>query len=302
MTLLRLCIVGALAIASSLSVSNAQTPGAMQQQRDRMATMDRDRVGNDLSSMMPTDRRGRKLNPSQVLTAAKAGAKTAGISCEVVEGALLGVTNDRNDLFEVACKNGPGYIFTSPGKTEPLNCLILAAQAERMKADGNEPPPNATCGLKGNQNTTAIFAGYAREAGVPCQVDAGVVLGVNAYEIGCTNADGYIIERKEGGAWTKAPCWRMAASNDAACRLSTAAESNSAWTEILAGTDASACTAEKARQVGVDSEGLLVYEVKCSGGAGFMTRVNETGKAVRVHACSDPATASIAGGCMLTKP
>lgn len=310
MKCLGLIALAAAALLAPLSIAHAQEdlapftfPSGMgRQQMDQRANMDRDRISNELQGNFQTrDRRGRMLNPGQIMNAAKSAAQASGLSCQVTEAALRGVTPDNNDLWEVACQTGPGYMITSPGKSQPFDCMVLAGQAEQAKADGVELPPTATCVLKGNKNTVAIFAGYAQAAGIPCTVDAGTPLGPDAYEIGCANADGYIIERANG-AWTKAPCWRLAASEDSACRLSTAVESNGAWADVLSGSDAAACSVEKARQIGLDSQKLVVYELKCAANIGYLARVNAAGKAERIHACSDPATAGIAGGCILTKP
>ncbi len=208
MICLRRLAVAAATLITSISVAHAQTPRAMQQQRDRMATMDRDRVANDLigANSQVLDRRGCKLSSGQVLSAAKTAAAASSLPCQVTEAALLGVTTERNDLFEIACQSGPRYLVISPGKSDPVDCLLLADEAERAKAAGQQVQPNATCALKGDKNTVAIFAGHARAAGVPCTVDAGTLLNPDAYEISCANADGYIIERADGGAWTKAPC------------------------------------------------------------------------------------------------
>lgn len=157
--------VAAVAIAASVSafaahaqraapppgMAEVSTPGAQQQMRDRMVTLDNNRIANDLSNMAVTDRRGRKLNPGQVLNAAKTAASANGLSCKVTEAALRGVTNDNNDLWEVACDTGPGYVITSPGKTQPIDCSVVAAQIAQMKADGLTPPPGSACALKGNQ-------------------------------------------------------------------------------------------------------------------------------------------------------
>jgi len=112
----------------------------MQQQRDRMATMDRDRVANDLTgaNSQVLDRRGRKLSSGQVLSAAKTAAAASGLPCQVTEAALLGVTTERNDLFEIACQSGPRYLVISPGKSDPVDCLPLADEAERAKAAGQQ--------------------------------------------------------------------------------------------------------------------------------------------------------------------
>lgn len=315
MKLLRLIAVAAVTLTAPLSVAHAQfnqkagggampmTPGAGQNVGDRASNYDTNRMESELSGAYAQilDRRGRKLNSGQVMNAAKAAATANGLSCNVTEAALRGVTPDNNDLWEVACQTGPGYMITSPGKTQPYDCMVLASNAAQAKAEGVELPAVATCALKTNANFTPIYAGYATAAGVPCSVDGGSILGVNAYEISCTNTDGYVLQRKDN-AWTKVECWRMAASTDGSCKLSTAAESNAAWKDILAGTDAASCGVEKTRQVGVDSQKLVIYEVKCAGNTGYLARVNATAKAEKLHACSDPATAGIGGGCQLTKP
>jgi len=315
MKVFRLIAVAAVLVTAPAGAAHAQfnqkagggpmpmTAGAGQNMGDRASNFDTNRMESELTGAYAQvlDRRGRKLNSGQVMNAAKAAATASGLSCNVTEAALRGVTPDKNDLWEVACQSGPGYMITSPGKSTPYDCMALATNAAQAKADGVELPPNSTCGLKGNTNFTPVYAGFATAAGVPCTVDAGAILGVDAYEISCTDVDGYVIQKKDN-AWTKVACWRMAASTDGSCKLSTAAESNAAWKDILAGTDAAACNVEKTRQVGVDSQKLVIYEVKCAGNSGYLARVNATAKAEKLHACADPATASIGGGCQLTKP
>ena len=315
MKVLKFIALAAVALTAPMGAAHAQfnqkagggpmqvTPGTGQNMGDRASNYDTNRMESELTGAYASvvDRRGRKLNSGQVMNAAKAAATASGLSCNVTEAALRGVTPDKNDLWEVACQNGPGYMITSPGKSTPYDCVALETNAAQAKAAGVELPPNSTCGLKSNQTTTATYASYATAAGVPCTVDAGATLGVDAYEIGCTNVDGYVIQRKDT-AWSKVPCWRMAASTDGSCKLSTAVESNAAWKDVLAGTDAASCNVEKTRQVGIDGQKLVIYEVKCAGNTGYLARVNASGKAEKLHACADPATAGIGGGCTLTKP
>jgi len=279
------------------------TPGATNRHvGDLRTNNDRDRIAQELSgNYQPRDRRGRTLNPGLVMSGAKDAVKTNGLNCDVNEAALRGVTKENNDLWEVACKTGVGYMITSPGKSDPFDCTVLAAQAEQAKADGVTLPGTATCALKANQVAAVNYASYATSAGIPCTVDGGLTLGGNAYEIGCANSDGYIIEQKDGG-WSKVACWRRAASTDGACKLSTAAESNAAWKTVLAGTDAASCNVEKSRQIGVDGQKRVIYEVKCASAPGYLARVNADAKAEMLHACADPATAGIGGGCKLSTP
>lgn len=316
MKILRLMALAALAMTAPLGAAHAQfnqkagggsmpmTSGASQNMSDRASNFDADRMAAELSGAYAQvlDRRGRKLNKGQVMNAAKEAAKLNGLgSCQVTEAALRGVTNENNDLWEIACQTGPGYMITSPAKSNPFDCTVLAAQAELAKADGVILPATATCALKANQAAAVNYASHAASAGISCAVDGGLTLAPNTYEIGCANTDGYIIEQKEGG-WSKVACWRRAASTDGACKLSTSAESAAAWKDVLAGTDAASCNVEKSRQIGIDGQKRLIYEVKCAGAPGYLARVNAEAKAEMLHACADPATAGIGGGCKLSTP
>mgnify|MGYP003408599509 CR=1 FL=1 len=120
---------------------------------DRASNYDTDRMSSELSGAYAQvlDRRGRKLNSGQVMNGAKSAASASGLSCKVTEAKLRGVTNDNNDLWEVACETGPGYVITSPGKSAPVDCSVVATQIAQMKADGLTPPPGSACSLKGNQ-------------------------------------------------------------------------------------------------------------------------------------------------------
>lgn len=315
MKVLKLIALAAAVLAVPVGAAHAQfnqkagggsmpmTAGAGQNMGDRASNFDTDRMESELTGAYAQvlDRRGRKLNPGQVMNAAKAAVTANGLSCDVSEAALRGVTPDNNDLWEVACKTGAGYMITSPGKSTPYDCAALAANAEQAKAAGVELPPNSTCGLKANQAAAVNYASFATSAGIPCSVDGGLTLAANTYEIGCANSDGYVIEQKDGG-WSKVACWRRAASTDGACKLSTAAESNAAWKDVLAGTDAASCNVEKSRQIGIDGQKRIIYEVKCTGAPGYLARVNANAKAEMLHACADPATAGIGGGCKLNTP
>lgn len=315
MKLLRLCAIAAALTVAPSGVAHAQfnqkaggypmpmTSGASQNGGDRASNFDTDRMESELTGAYAQvlDRRGRKLNSGQIMNAAKAAAAANGLSCTVTEAALRGVTNENNDLWEVACQSGPGYMITSPSKSTPYDCTVLAAQAVQAKADGVTLPATATCALKANQAAAVNYASFATAAGIRCTVDGGVTLAPNTYEIGCANADGYIIEQKDGG-WSKLNCWRRAASTDGACTLSTPAEVNAAWKNILAGTDAASCNVEKSRQIGIDGQKRIIYEVKCAGAPGYLARVNGDARAEVLHACADPATAGIGGGCKLSTP
>lgn len=128
------------------------TAGSAQQQMDRASGMDRDRMAGELSGAYEVrDRRGRTLSAGQVTQGAKAAVTTNGLTCDVIESALRGVTNSRNDLWEVACAGGTGFMIASPKKEEIYDCSALAAQAKQAEAAGQQVPAIAVCVLKANQ-------------------------------------------------------------------------------------------------------------------------------------------------------
>lgn len=236
--------------------------------------------------------------PEDFRVAAQAIATGLGNSCQVTEAVLLGARPEGGNMYEAVCASGPGYILEATTPPKASDCVDLAGVAAMMRERDPAADVGLQCVIPANQNTLGVIADYARQAGVSCQVDAGLATAVGRYEIGCANADGYWIERQES-AWLKIPCWDLKIEGQT-CRFSTEAESNSAWTTVLAGTDASGCEVQQARKIGIDAQRLTVYEVKCAAGDGWMARVDIAGAAKRVQACSDPATAAIAGGCTLT--
>lgn len=237
--------------------------------------------------------------PAQNMAAAQTIATAAGLTCQVTEATLRGNSLEGAPLYEGACASGPGYLLI--GSTPPVanDCVALAGAGALAREKDPAADVGVQCVLLANQNSLAVISGYAQEAGVACTVDAALAIAVNTYEIGCADADGFNIIRETTGAWTRTPCWELATKNRV-CRYSTAAESNGAWTDILAGTEASACAVEQVRPVGIDGQNLAVYEIKCAAGDGFLARVNAEAKAQRIHPCADPRTAGIGGGCTLT--
>lgn len=238
--------------------------------------------------------------PEENRIAAQAIATALGNSCQVTQATLLGARPEGGNIYEAACSTGPGYILEATTPPKAADCVDLAgAGIMALEAD---PTANAglQCALPANQNAVVVIAGYAREAGVPCQVDAGMATALNRYEVGCANADGYWIERAAGG-WTSIPCWEMKLLNRT-CRFTTEAEGASVWQPILAGTEASACAVTELREVGVERTGdrLTIYELKCAAGDGWIARMDTARNVKRLQACSDPTTYAVARGCQLS--
>jgi hypothetical protein len=262
---------------------------------------------NDRRDRRNRDRNQQEAEPAPAATpeenraAAQAVLTAAGVSCQVSEATLLGVTAEQHATYEAICAEGPGYLAVSSTPPQTFNCLELAGQAETTRLRDPAADVGQQCTLPVNLNPVPVLSTYARAAGVDCTVDQGSAIGKSTagnviYEIGCADRDGYWLENA-GGSWLATPCWDLALQQDT-CRYSTAAETTGAWRTILAGTDAAACDVQQARRVGRDAQGLTVYEVKCGAGDGYFARIGDTFTAQRVHPCAEAAT--IAGGCTLT--
>lgn len=239
--------------------------------------------------------------PEENKAAAQSLLSAAGVSCQVTEATLLGVTAEQHSTYEAVCAGGPGFLAVGSTPPQTFNCLELAGQAETSRLRDPAADVGQQCTLPVNLDPVPVLSTYARAAGVDCTVDQGAAIGKSTtgniiYEIGCADRDGYWLEQT-GNGWVAIPCWDLALQEDT-CRYSTAAETKGAWSRVLAGTGAAACDVQQARRVGRDAQGLTVYEVKCGAGDGYFARVGTTFTAQRVHPCAEAAT--IAGGCTLT--
>lgn len=247
-------------------------------------------------------RRGQARGPSpeENRAAAQAVATALGNSCQVTEANLLGARPEGGNIYEAACATGPGYILEATTPPRASDCVDLAGAAAMVRERDPAADPGLQCVIPANQNAVTVIAGYAQQAGVTCQVDAGMATAVGRYEVGCANADGYWVERQDN-AWVSIPCWELKVQGQT-CRFTTEAEGASVWPTILAGTEASACAVTQVREVGVERTGqrLTIYELKCAAGDGWMARMDAARSVKRLQACSDPATYAVAHGCQLS--
>jgi hypothetical protein len=269
--------------------------GGGRQEQPRPATREQRREAERRNGGRPVG-----PTPEENRVAAQTVATALGNSCQVTEATLLGARPEGGNIYEAACSTGPGYIFEATTVPKAADCVDLAGAAAMARESDPAADPGLQCAIPANQNAVIVIGGYAQQAGVTCQVDAGQAIAVDRYEVGCTNADGYWIERQQG-AWVNIPCWELKLEGQT-CRFSTEAESSGVWPTLLAGTEASACTVTQVREVGVERTGqrLTIYELKCSAGDGWMARLDGTRVVKRLQTCSDPTVAAVAGGCQLT--
>lgn len=257
------------------------------------------------------NRRGRgrqapPADPAVIMAAAQAILTAADKSCVPSEANQMGQDPQGNRVFEVACTpgTGPGYILVAkapPASPELFDCVMLASQAERTRANNPEAPVQE-CKLAGNQNPLGVITGYARAAGIGCNIDQGVFIGRNAgndvYEVGCNGDDGFWIEQDpQTGGWSKTEC-TIINSQNATCRFTSAGEIAASFKARLAGSAADDCDVTEVRFMGANNNGRF-YEAKCAAeNTGYIARTNTEGAVQQIYPC---ATAQrVGGGCTLT--
>ena len=240
-------------------------------------------------------------NPEEIKAAAQAQLVAAGSSCQVTEAIEPGVTAEQQSIYEAVCAEGPGYIVIASTPVQAISCLELAGQAATARLRDPAADVGQQCVLPANQNALAVIGGWAREAGVACTIDEAVAIGRSnagnvVYEVGCTGADGYWLEKVSDG-WQLQECLQIA-SVGGTCRFTTAQEQAAGFQPKLAGTDAAGCEVAQVRLMGSNANGRF-YEAKCAAaGEGYIARVNNEGVTQQIYPC---ATAQlIGGGCTLT--
>lgn len=247
------------------------------------------------------DRNGRNpttrglLGDPEVLRAAQAEVVRIGVDCDVTDAVLRAQGENGERQYEVACRDGPGYLILSTTVTA-WGCLLLASQNERFGREGRSGSP--TCRLPRNRNSVRHYASFAARAGVPCRVDEGRVVGLAPdggpiYEVGCRNAVGAWIEQN-AGSWTVTDCLdiRFRGGN---CQFTTVTEERAAFGDLLRTSPARDCTPISLRGMGRNAGGLAYVEVACGSGAEIVVSMDSDRRVIDVLPCADAA--HIGGGC-----
>ncbi len=207
-------------------------------------------------------------------------------------------------LYEVACKEGLGYILAKEDKAGvPLvsyDCLVMAKPAP----DGK--PNSVTCQLPGNAHPELGLQPIVNQTGHDCTVNNARFVGPTSdkqiYEVACQSGAGLIVMvPTAGGAPDANTClaYSSAASDPGAikCDLTTTDQELAAIDPVIASSGK--CSAVKSRRyVLTTTDGADYFEVACADGKGYMLHVDHTGKLAETIACADAF--QIGGGCTLT--
>lgn len=293
-----LCVAAALSLTTLTPVLAAPLDQKIQRESSN------ENSSANRNSQRQERRRGREAapDPAAALAAAQGFLTAANTNCQATEAKLLGQTAEKISLYEAVCATGPGYIIIGSTPPEALDCLVLASQADKKRKADPAADVGTLCTLPANDNALAVFTAYAQEAGLPCQVDQGAVIGAASngtlvYEIGCAGVDGYRIQRTATG-WEKTECMQVLVQN-ATCAFTTPVEQAASVKSWLAGTDAAACDVQQVRLMGQNDNGRF-YEAACAAGDGFIARTNAEHAVQQIYPCA--VAEKIGGGCKLTTP
>lgn len=237
-----------------------------------------------------------------VITRSTPILQAAGADCQVTDAYHPGDSRRRDPIFEVACAAGPGFLITAGDEPEVFNCLLLDAQEQARHAREPDTPLTNMCLLEGSRDAVAILKPMAAAAGITCDIDQALWIGRiegigDRYEVGCNGRSGAWLETAVNGAVvnTTYDCLEVVKLGEA-CRFTTAEERTASVAHMLPATGAPPCSPTAGRFVGAAAGGDRYYELRCSGGSGFMFRVRNNSYD-QAWPCAQ--SAGIIGGCKL---
>jgi hypothetical protein len=238
------------------------------------------------------------IRDTSVLLAAADAAARAGADCDVTGALLRGRDSFGDRQYEVACREGPGYVIIAGTANIAHNCLLLASQNERFEREGASTRQAPACVLRANRNPIRHFASIAARAGMDCRVDEGRVVGLSPtsttiYEIGCRRAPGAWIEQADRD-WIVTDCLDVRSRGDL-CQFTTEPEELAGFRPRLSGSAAEACAPTRVRDMGRNAAGLTWYELTCAEGAPVVVSLDAGRRVTNVLSCTEAAY--IGDGC-----
>ncbi len=240
-----------------------------------------------------------KQTRAQGMKEGPAAIQAAGVPCTVTDAYFLGDSDQKDaagkafkaKLYEVACKEGLGYVVIVGGeKNKAYDCLAMAGQ----KALSCKLPANAD-----PKQGLGVMVAAAGHACAPKDARyAGSNETVSIYEVACQDGSGFVLERPvAAGAPKVLPCVQTLGQGALECQLTSKQAIVASLAKIAAQTG-KACQVSDARFVGLEAKtSNPIYEVGCGPAAGFMMEADNAGKLVQVIGCG---SAHGLGGCKMT--
>lgn len=219
---------------------------------------------------------------------APAAVQAAGLTCTITEAAFLGRTADGRNGYEVACREGLGYLITTAptagGRTQGFDCLAAQASVQT----GGQP-----CRLPSNAQPARGLQSVAAQAGLTCTVNNARYLGnttsTNAvrYEIGCAEGPGFVLDRPlaAGARPSAVSCFEAGAGGQFQCQFTTRAQSIAPFGALIPQARRQ-CTLSDVRIVGRNPRTQnQIVEIGCQNAPGFLVETAANGSFVQAHEC-----------------
>jgi hypothetical protein len=223
----------------------------------------------------------------------------AGVPCTVVDARQIG-SGGGSTYYEVACKEGMGYVLASKGggaAPQVFTCLMTAEPGPDKK------PNAAACKLPENANPAAALQPIVGQTGVSCDVDKGRYLGSSAdknlYEVSCKSGAGYVLvtPRTGAGAPEAQSCLAYAGQDSSVKCTLTTEQQELGEADALAAASGK-CAVKSKRYILTAQDGTDYFEVACTDGKGYVLHSDKTGKLAEVIPCANASY--VGGGCTLT--
>jgi hypothetical protein len=238
------------------------------------------------------------------MSAAPALIQAGHIPCTLTDARLMGKGAGPDKVmttyYEVACKEGLGYVLAAKDKTPApaaYDCVVMSTPGP----DG-KPNPSA-CKLPGNANPAAGLTAVVARTGRTCTVDKARYIGSSPdqsfYEVACHEGAGYILQWPKAADATPVAsmCLAFGASSNVKCELIPPAEQMVVVDQLVAASG-KACTIKDRRYIGSTPDHSDYFEVACADGKGFMIEADGVGKLKQAVDCAKAA--NIGGGCTLS--
>lgn len=247
--------------------------------------------------------RTRPADPAQVqevqrtrgAAEAPAVAQAAGLTCQISDSVWLGSAGEgetANNLYEVACAGGLGYVLVNRPGQPPLavDCLTAKTTADREAAAGTANPTR--CILPANANPATGLQPVIAQLGRTCTVNNGRAIGGltggTRFEVGCAEGPGLVIDAPTPGSTMAAmaiSCLEAATAN-VTCQYTTAEQTTAQLRPLLTGPAAS-CAISQARYVGRPAQRPTntFYEVACGEAGGFIIESTPQFTAAATYSC-----------------
>jgi hypothetical protein len=245
---------------------------------------------------------------AQGMTDAPAVIAQSKVKCDLIKAFFIADgnvkingKNVKGKIYEVACKDGPGFILsTSPeGSDTPYTCTAADGFAERAKTFPR-------CTLPENLPHYAWLKSVAKSNLPGCEVTKARLLGsfvtneqIDRYEVACADKRGGLFDVGLNGGKPNLiyrSCL-MTEGTQSACQFQAKEDMISQAKTIGLKADAS-CQVNNVRFIGVtgDNDGYF-YEFGCANKPGFVAIESISGTIDEVRSC---ALARDLGGCQFT--